>query len=450
MLRRLALLLIPSLVLLVVLPLAVGNLGVLLAFALLAAVIFLGLPAVIPSTKRRRLGAAALGAVAMIATAALTFRLRYGGGAPYPDVTSAAPPLFPESALEPVVVSEEPIGNVAVSADGRVFYTIHPESRPTGPRLLEWKDGKPVPWPSTAMQAHLGHVLGLAIAAGPNGHPHLWAIEHGNHGVSPPRLFAFDLTSGELTHEHAFAGAELGSFYQDLEVSRDGRTVYIADASFWRRNPAIVVYDVPTGQVRLCLRDHASVYPQEWIIRTPAKQMTFFGGLVALQTGLDGIVLSADDQWLYYAAMSHDGLYRVPTSALRDPARSDAAVASTVERVPGEKPLSDGLGIDAAGNILVTDVEHGAVVRMSPVSPAATSPSGSPVSPASPASRTIGLFKTAKVRWADGVTFGPGGWLYVADSAIPDQMLQSKDHIRANRPYYIWRIHPDIGGDAGR
>lgn len=438
MLRRLALLLVPSLVLVTALPLALGNTGTLLALLLLAVVLFLGIPALLPSTLRRRLVAAALGALALVATAAIVLRLRFGGGEPYPDLTAATPPLLPETALEPVVVSEEPIGNVAVSADGRIFYTIHPESRPAGARLLEWKDGKPAPWPSAAMQAHLGHVLGLAIAAGPNGHPHLWAIEHGNHGTSPPRLFAFDLTSGELTHEHAFVGAELGSFYQDLEVSRDGRTVYLADASFWRRDPAIVVYEVATGEVRVRLRDHASVYPQEWIIRTPAKQMTFFGGLVALQTGLDGIVLSGDDQWLYYAAMSHDGLYRVPTAALRDPARSEADVAATVERLPGRKPLSDGLGIDAAGNVLVTDVEHGAVVRMSPAgSPAATSPA-------------VTLFKSAKVRWADGVTFGPDGWLYLADSAIPDQMLQSKDHIRAQKPYYIWRIHPDIGGDAGR
>jgi sugar lactone lactonase YvrE len=436
MLRRLAFLLLPCLAALAAIALTLGPVGAVAAAALAAVLVLVVAPAVTPvagTPLRRRALFASLGLLVLLAAVALTFRLRYGGGQPYPDVTAGIAPLLPDAALEPVVVSEEPIGNVAVTPDGRVFYTIHPESRPTGARLLEWKDGKATPWPSVAMQARLGLVLGLATDG-----RQLWAIEHGNHGTSPPRLFAFDLATGALTHEHAFADAELGSFYQDLEVSHDGRTVYIADASFWRRNPAVVVYDVPSGVARVRLRDHPSVYPQEWIIHTPAKQMTFFGGLVSLQTGIDGLVLSADDQWLYYAAMSHDGLFRVPTAALRDPSTSDAAVAAAVERLPGKKPLSDGLGIDAAGDILVTDVEHGAVVRMSSV-PSASAASG--------ASGVV--FKTPKVRWADGVTFGPDGWLYLADSAIPEQMLQSKDHIHAEKPYYVWRIRTEPAGIAG-
>jgi sugar lactone lactonase YvrE len=159
--------------------------------------------------------------------------------------------------------------------------------------------------------------------------------------------------------------------------------------------------------------------------------MVFFGGVVALQTGLDGIVLSQDDRWLYYAAMSHDTLYRVPTADLGNPALSGEALAARVEAV-GKKPLSDGLGIDAEDNVLVTDVEHGAIVRVAR--------SGAPAT----------LVKTPRIRWADGMTFGPDGWLYIADSDIPDQMLQSKAHIREHAPYHVWRIRPDIGGVPGR
>ncbi len=366
------------------------------------------------------------GAIAVLAlVVALTLRLRYGGGEPYPDLSEE--PLFAGDVLEPVVVSEEPIGNVAVSSDHRIFYTIHPESRPTGAKLLEWRDGAGVPWPSAAAQQRFDTVLGVAIDA----QERLWTIDHGNHATGTPRLLAFDIATGQLVHEHQFARdlAPLGSFLQDLKVAEDGDTVYIADVSFWRKHPAIIVYDRASGRARRVLQDHPSVSPQDWIVETPAKKMTFFAGLVALKAGVDGLVLSTAGDWLYYAAMSHSGLFRVPTAALSNPALSAVELAQRVERV-GAKPLSDGLGIDAQGNVLVTDVEHGAVLRI-----------------ASDGTRQT-LVASSKLRWADAVTYGPEGWLYIADSAIPEQMLQSKDHIRASAPYYVWRFRPDIAGHS--
>jgi len=386
---------------------------------------FVAVPALLLRGRLRRALGGLGGFVLFVGLLALVLRLRFGGGEPYPDLTTE--PRVPDAALEAAVTSDEPIGNVAVTPEGRIFYTIHPESRPEGARLLEWNGKQGVPWPSAELQDGLGPILGLAV----DGRGRLWTIGHGLHGVRAPTLFAFELATGRVAHEHAFTDAELGSFYQDLEVSHDGRTVYIADASFWRRRPAIVVYDAETQQTVRRLAAHASVYPQRWIIRTPAKDMVFFGGVVALQTGLDGIVLSHDDAWLYYAAMSHDTLFRVKTAELRDPGLSDADLAARVEAI-GKKPLSDGIGIDAEGNVLVTDVEHGAIVRVAPSGAAAT------------------LVKTPRIRWADGVTFGPDGWLYIADSDIPDQMLQSKAHIREHAPYHVWRLRPDIGGVAGR
>lgn len=396
------------------------------AFVLLALIgAFVAGPVLLLRGRLRRALGGLGGFALFLALLALVLRLRFGGGEPYPDVTTA--PLVADTALEAAVTSDEPIGNVAVTPEGRIFYTIHPESRPEGAHLLEHTDGRGVPWPTAEIQGRLGPILGLAV----DGRGRLWAIGHGMHGIRAPTLFAFDVATGRVAHEHAFDGAELGSFYQDLEVSHDGRFVYIADASFFRKHPAIVVYDTETGETTRRLTTHASLYPQPWIIRTPAKDMVFFGGIVALQTGLDGIVLSHDDSWLYYAAMSHDTLYRVKTADLRDPALSDADLATRVEAV-GKKPLSDGLGIDAEGNVLVTDVEHGAIVRVSPSGAAAT------------------LVKTPRIRWADGLVYGPDGWLYIADSDIPDQMLQSKAHIREHAPYHVWRVRPDIGGVAGR
>lgn len=366
--------------------------------------------------------------IALVLSLALIARLRYGGGEPFPDRSTAA--RFAEGALEIAATLDQPIGNVAVSADGRLFFTVHPESRPTGPKLFEWVAGQAVPFPSPEAQDTLfDTVLGVAI----DGQGRLWTIDHGNHGLASARLLAIDLDTREVVHDHTFSSeiAQLGSFLQDLQVDVTGRTVYIADVSFWRRNPGIVVYDVATGNARRTLDRHPSVVPQDWIIRNPIKEMVFFGGLVALKAGVDGIALSRDGDWLYYGAMNHETLYRVRTADLRDDSLGPEALAERVEAV-GPKPINDGLSTDLAGNVLLTDVEHGGVARMGPDGQLET------------------LIASDRIRWADALSYGPGGWLYIADSAIPDQMLQSKEHIASRAPYYIYRFRPGVDGVPGQ
>ncbi len=77
---------------------------------------------------------------------AVAVRLRYGGGAHYPNLTSRA--TLSDSALETIVNFHQPIGNVAVSARGRLFFTVHPESRPSGAKLFEWRRTPPCPSPT--------------------------------------------------------------------------------------------------------------------------------------------------------------------------------------------------------------------------------------------------------------------------------------------------------------
>jgi hypothetical protein len=172
--------------------------------------------------------------------------------------------------------------------------------------------------------------------------------------------------------------------------------------------------------------------PQDWIIETPSKRMAFFGGLVALKPGVDGLTISADGRWVYYAAMAHDTLYRVPLAELRDAGTNPTRLANTIEDL-GPKPLSDGLSGDLEGNVLITDVEHQSIVRRRGGDGALET-----------------LIRDPRIRWADGLSHGPDGWLYLADSAIPEQMLRTKQHIRAQAPYTIWRFRSDRPGTPGQ
>jgi len=352
--------------------------------------------------------------------------LRHGGGEPYPDLSTT--PILPGSALEEVLSYPQPIGNVAVSADGRVFFTVHPEARPQGNKLLEFVDGASVPFPDGAAQASLfDTVLGVAI----DQHNRLWTIDHGNHGMRTARLLAFDLESGELIHDQRFTAeiAPAGSFLQDLQISADGRTVVIADASFWRKSPAIIVYDVETGDARRVLESHASVSAEDYMIRNQDRDMKFLGGIASLRGGIDGIALGPE--WLYYGALSGSGLFRIRLSDLRNDKLPPSQLANRVERY-SDKPLSDGLSIDVQGNIYITDVEHSSVFIVG-------------------AQRNLEtLIQSPDIRWPDALSFGPDGYLYIADSALPDLILQSREHIEASGPYRIFRFRPGFEGVPGQ
>jgi sugar lactone lactonase YvrE len=356
----------------------------------------------------------------------VTAWLRYGGGQPYPDLTTS--PVLAESSLEEVLSYRLPIGNVAVSRTGRLFFTVHPEARPKGNKLLEYVDGASVPFPDGTAQAKLfDTVLGVAI----DRFDRLWTIDHGNHGLRSARLLAFDINSGELLHDRKFNRdiAPRGSFLQDLQISADGRTVVIADASFWRKSPALIVYDTRTATAKRILESHPSVSAEDYLIQNRNRVMSFMGGMVSLRGGVDGIALG--DEWLYFGALSGSSLYRIRLSDIRDPSIPNTQIAARVERV-SEKPLSDGFSIDNDGSVYITDVEHNAIFRLDRNSEMRT------------------LIRSNRVRWADALSFGPDGWLYVADSALSDVVLQSKDHIDSNGPYKIFRVQLGVEGTPGQ
>lgn len=351
---------------------------------------------------------------------------RYGGGEAYPNLTTS--PVLGSDALEEVLSYEEPIGNVAVSAAGRVFFTVHPEARPRGNKLLEYVDGAAEPFPDGKSQAELfDTVLGVAI----DRYDRLWTIDHGAHGLRGARLLAFDIHTGKRIHDKTFGEdvAPLGSFLQDLQVSADGRTVVIADASLWRKSPALVVYDIESATARRVLESHPSVAAEDYVITTNGRTMSFAGGLVSLRGGVDGIALG--DDWLYFGALSGASLYRLSFAELSNPSIPASELAAKVERV-GEKPLSDGLSLDHDGNVYITDVEHNAVFRMDNNG------------------ELITLIRSPRVRWPDALSFGPDGWLYVADSALSDVVMQPRDQIESSAPYKIFRVKLDSMGTPGQ
>jgi sugar lactone lactonase YvrE len=360
--------------------------------------------------------------VVLAGALAAVLKLRYGGGDDFPDRHTGAPRL-PASALEVVANLPTPPGNIAVSASGRVFITLHPEAHPAT-KVVELKDGVPMPFPNAAWQdpetdpRHFRDVLPVRIDRADR----LWTLDNGAHGTHPARLMAFNIDTGEVAHEYEFPReiAGLGSHFNDFQVAPDGRFVYIADASFFAKTPAIVVYDVAAHSARRLLEGHPAVTADYFTPVVQGRRMVAFG-LVSIRPGVDSIGLDAAGEWLYFAPVTSLQLYRARTADLVDAQLSAAELAGRVE-VYAPKTMSDGIALDAAGNVYLTDLEHSAITVLR-------------------TDRTLEtLVQSPQLRWPDGLSFGPNGTLYLTCSSLHQVIGLPPASVGAHAPYQVLRL----------
>jgi hypothetical protein len=337
----------------------------------------------------------------------------------------STPPLVANGDVHVLVELDLPPGNVTSSRDGRIFFNTHPftqSHRFTDAFLFELVGGAPRPYPDAASQADARFVFGMTVDA----QNRLWLVSPATLDRDQTRIQAYDLETNRKVIDHELAPG-VGRFAQDLRVSPDGQTLFLADTGAFRFTRAVIlVVDVNRWSVHEVLESDASTQPQDWVIRTRQGPYRLGFGLLSFQVGVDGIALSKDGAWLYFGTMSHDTLYRVRTEHLLDSRLPPSELASRVEKV-GNKPLSDGIEVAADGSVLITDVENGGVARVDP------------------SGRLETLVRDATIVWADGVTIASNGDVLFTDSSIPayiDPLLRppALDRLRADKPYRIYRF----------
>lgn len=373
-----------------------------------------------------------LALLALVLVAGLAYvRLTNGGGKPFPGVAASDPTISADRISAPISLPYPP-GMVAAAPDGRIFYTYHMLHKPerfADATVFEWVNGAGVPFPNQAMQAEFHGAMG--VTADRQGR--LWVIKPGALEGRQTRLIAIDIASGAKVVDYLFARGEAG-FAQDMRVSPDGATVYLADTGLFRFTPAnLIVFDVAAQRARTLLSGHPSVSAQNWIIqKTNGQPYTLALGLITFMAGADGIALTQDGAWLYYAAMSHDSLYRIPTAALLDEALSPADLASRIEFV-GHKPMSDGIELLSDNTVIITDVENGGLVALAPDG------------------ALTRLTADPEVNWTDSVTVAPDGAIWFTDSRLTDLIDQfatpsGNERMLERGPYAIYRIAPEAPG----
>jgi hypothetical protein len=382
----------------------------------------------------RRTARVLLGLSLLLSLFLLWFYLRYGGsGEPFPDKSTAA--RWPSDSLHWVATLPEAPGNLAVSREGRIFATFHAEGRPEV-KVWELVNGQPQPFPDASWQqsAHgtpfLDAIFNLRIDA----KNRLWTLDHGQNGFKTPRLLCFDIQSRQLLRQIDLPSdiAGIGSYVQDMQIDTACQTIYIADLSAFGQRPALILVDLNSGRCRRVLENHVSVQPEgRYKVVNKGREMRPAGSLYHFHPALDPIGLDYRNEYLYFGPMSGSKMYRVRTADLKNEQLSPEALAARVE-VFGERGQCDGITLDSAGNLYISDIENGAIALMDPAGQYST------------------LLSHPQLRWPDGMSYGPDGYIYLTDSDIPDVMMRSKAHMKSQAPYHLWKFKALAPGRVGQ
>jgi sugar lactone lactonase YvrE len=345
-------------------------------------------------------------------------------------VAFAAPaqqrPLDPK--LEVVATLTQGPGNVAVTPAGRIILSQHQFYSPELRVVELLKDGRTVPFPNErwarapgADGIGLNSVLG--IRSDRNGV--VWMLDNGG---KVPRVVAWDTRKNQLHRIISIAAPATrpGSFHNDLAVDLENGALYLADFG-GDRGPAIVVVDLKTGAARRVLEGHSSVQPEDIatvIEGRPPRQKQPDGSLKDARVGLNPITIDTRSEWVYYGGMHSDDLWRVRTRDLRNAKLSGEELGRRVQR-HGTKAPSDGISIDGAGNVYVTDITRKAI--------GVTSSEGT---------YQVLVQHDEHLAWPDGISAGPNGWMYATVNKLNRSAALNGGDNLSEPPYYVIRFRP--------
>ncbi|MBT9393154.1 hypothetical protein KLP40_08255 [Hymenobacter sp. NST-14] len=333
-----------------------------------------------------------------------------------PQATAA--PAAPVQ-LELVAQHDRQWTGITIAPNGRRFVNFPRWSDDVPVSVAELlADGTTRPWPDAARNnwkpgASPDEQFSCVQSVVADSRNRLWVVDANNpqfKGALPsgPRLHAFDIASGKLLRTYFFPAAAWNpkSYLNDVRVDVVRNVAYLTDSG----SGALLVVELGSGQVRRQLADAPVTKPT-------LPYLEFAGGIrFTNPVHSDGIELTANGDTLYFAVLTGEKLFRVPTRLLRraTPADSLRAAVQTVATIGP----ADGLWRTADGGIwsgmLTTDA-----VRV-------TDPRTGTVTDA---------VQDARIRWADTFAEDAEGNVYFTTSQLQYAPAQ-------RGKYEIYRFRP--------
>ncbi|MFN0138011.1 MAG: L-dopachrome tautomerase-related protein [Phycisphaerae bacterium] len=346
-------------------------------------------------------------------------------------------PTLGDSALTVFTQMTECPGNIAVTPSGRVIVSTH-QFIPSQRRVVEVSNAAlPKPFPNAAWNRSDGGadtfdtVLGLRC----DSRGVVWMLDNGMRGKVTPKIVAWDTKADKLARVIYLPPpiTVANSFVNDLQIDEAADAIYIADPA-GGKNAAIIVVDLATGLARRVLEGDVSVAPEDKDLLIDGVALEIAqpdGTKTRPRIGVNPIALDHINEWLYFGPMSGSKLYRVKASDLRNAALSPADLAKRVEPY-ADRPFSDGISIDNAGNIYISAIADNAIGVID-------------------ASRKYrALIRGEQISWPDAFSFGPDGLLYVVVNQLHRSPPLNGGKNMTVPPFTIGTFKPLAPGVVGR
>lgn len=345
----------------------------------------------------------------------------------------AAEPARPGESLPALMLAfallDAVTNGVAVTPEGQIFAVLARIDGSAGPRVVEIRDGRPVPFPDEAWNAFTDGadpartlVWVNSLRIGPDGD--LWLVDTGSPGFGQPirpggcKLVQVDIAGARVRRTIPLDSVVTDkSFIDDVRFNR-GRA-YLTDAGA----PALVVLDPATGRGRRVLEGHPSV--------TASRPISAEGRIVRGPDGApvyvhaDQLEVSPDGAFLFYQSCTGP-LWRVPARLLDDPGTAPATLAAAVAIV-ADTPPTGGTAIAADGSLFVSDTDTQRIVRIAPDGTAST------------------LIHDPRLLWVDAMWIDSHNRLWLPAAQLNRLAVFQGGLSRVRFPVEVYTLQLDVG-----
>lgn len=348
-------------------------------------------------------------------------------------VPAATAQTFPPDIEVVAELSQQnPPGNIAVTPTGQLIMSQHQFYGTQFKVVTLLSDGsiQPFPnqeWASSPNSDGIGLNNVLGIRATSDGI--VWMLDNPGNGGSG-RLVGWNTQTDSL-HKIIYLAPPVipdNTFLNDFAVDPYHNAIYIADPA-GGTNSALIVVDLDTGYARRVLEGHRSMQPEDIPIVIDGQIVRL--GETEARIGVNPITIDPNNEWVYYGPMSGRSLYRIRTVDLLDTSLSAIQLSAKVKRF-GNKPISDGITIDAGNNIYVTDITQNAIGVVDPNGTYRL------------------LYQDDSLSWTDGFGFGPDNHIYVTVNQLQRSPVLNQGTDLSQPPYYLLRFPAIDAGVVGR
>jgi sugar lactone lactonase YvrE len=266
----------------------------------------------------------------------------------------------------------------------------------------------------------------------------IWLLDNGRRSEITPRVIAWEHKQERLHRiYHLVAPAVLpGSVLDDLALDPEHPFIYLADPATGT-DAALIVLNTNTGLARRVLQGHPSVVPVTGLALNidglNLQAVRLDGSIAENLGGVNSLALDRKGEWLYFAPLRSERLYRIKTEHLRNAALPAEKLAGLVEEY-ATKPMCDGITLDTKGNIYISDLAGKAIGMI-----------------AASSKQYEVLVSDPRLLWPDGLCFGPDGKLFFFNNARKAQSPGGRAATSLEPPAtnFLYRLQTPGSGRTG-